>query len=223
MKKLLSVVIALLLVFSLSSCSSKTADPVSTEASSGSQTEPRADENASVSSEAGSGSEGTISEPQHAETDISEMSAEELMSDLDRYQIDDLIFYVPKALNLGTDENAAVPENQFFFTGDHMGMIVGRVGEHDDLISGGDTEKMLNDQEFMVRLLGSGETVEDINGRYYSYAVTEYDDGNVVDTWTVLPDKNWFYLIQLRCSEDEWSIFHDVFALMIEKMEVDEK
>lgn len=211
MKKLLLIMITILLVFSLSSCGSKEKEPIPVESGSGSE-----------EADSESPNEGTDISEMPAEDSMSDldMSAEDLMSDLDRYQKDNLIFYVPKTLNLHTDENANVPENQFFLTGDHMGMIVGRVGEHDDFISGGVAEEMVANQEFMVRLLGKGETIEDINGRFYYYAITEYDDGNVVDTWTVLPDDHWLYLIDLRCNEEEWDIFHDVFALMIEKMEV---
>ncbi len=148
------------------------------------------------------------------------LTGEQMIDDMEKYQKGNLVFYVPKALGMHTDEEADIPENQFFLTGDYMGMIVGQVGEHDGLIEGGITEAMLNDQQGLVAMLTPPGTIEEINGRYFSYGVMNSEDVNYIDIWTVIPDKYCLYLIMIRTAEEDWELFHEVIPAMIGRMEV---
>lgn len=222
MQKHLIIVLLLFLTACSRQPASAEAAPGGTAASETAAAETSATETVTAETEKTEAVQNTTEPETETTVDPYTLTAEELLSDMEKYQKDNLVFYVPKALGMHTDEEADVPENQFFLTCDYMGMIVGRVGEHDDLAAGGAAETMLNDQEGLVAALTPPGVIEEIDGRYYSYGITESEDINFIDTWTVIPDKNWLYLIEIRSAEEDWDLFHDVIAGMIGRMEIAE-
>ncbi|MBQ6356602.1 MAG: hypothetical protein IJI52_05835 [Solobacterium sp.] len=220
MQKHLIIVLLLFLTACSRQPASSDAAPGGTAASETAAAETAATETVTAETEKTEDAQNTTAPEAETTVDPYTLTAEELLSDMEKYQKGNLVFYVPKALGMHTDEEADVPENQFFLTCDYMGMIVGQVGEHDDLAKGGVAETMLNDQKGLVAALTPPGEIEAIDGRYYSYGITESEDINFIDTWTVIPDRNCLYLIEIRSAEEDWDLFHEVIAGMISKMEV---